>query len=172
MNCPKCNKPNRAEAHYCKWCGTSLANDNVGPLAAIVGMDDIKKKLASLVARYDEHQRRMATTGVSQPFTANIIISGEMGTGKTMLVDAIQQMFQQKGIVKHPPMYIYNSEEFDVFRNAKDFDANLAKAKGGILCIDSVHKLLPDGKDTNTTSLDRIFSGVQTWKGDPIVILC
>lgn len=172
MNCPKCNKPNRAEAHYCKWCGTSLANDNVGPLAAIVGMDDIKKKLAGLVARYDEHQRRMATTGVSQPFTANIIISGEMGTGKTMLVDAIQQMFQQKGIVKHPPMYIYNSEEFDVFRNAKDFDANLAKAKGGILCIDSVHKLLPDGKDTNTTSLDRIFSGVQTWKGDPIVILC
>ena len=171
MNCPKCNKPNRSEAHYCKWCGTALANDNVGPLAAIVGMDDIKKKLADLVARFDEHQRRMATTGVSQPFTANIIISGEMGTGKTMLVDAIQQIFQQKGIVKHPPVYIYNSEEFDIFRNAKDFDANLAKAKGGILSIDNVHKLLPDGQDINTTSLDRIFSGVQTWKGDPIVIL-
>ena len=172
MNCPKCNKPNRTEAHYCKWCGTALANDTAGPLSAIVGMDGVKKSLSSLVARYEEHQRRLAKTGVSQPFTANIIISGEMGTGKTMLIEAIQQIFQQKGIVKHPPVYIYNGEEFDVFRNPKDFDANLAKAKGGILCIDNVHKLLPDGKDTNTTSLDRIFSGVQTWKGDPIVILC
>lgn len=172
MNCPKCNKPNRAEAHYCKWCGTALANDNAGPLAAIVGMDSVKKQIATLMARYDEHQRRMATTGVSQPFSANIIISGEMGTGKTILVEAIQKLFETKGITKHPPVYISNSEEFDAFRNAKDFDANLAKAKGGILCIDAVHKLLPNGKDTNTTSLDRIFSGVQTWKGDPIVILC
>ncbi|MGM9708178.1 MAG: AAA family ATPase [Prevotella sp.] len=149
-----------------------MADNNVGPLASIVGMEDIKKQLQALVSRFDEHKRRMATSGVSQPFSANIIISGEMGTGKSMLVDAIQQLFQQKGITKHAPTYILNSEEFDVFRTPKDFDANLAKAKGGILCIDAVHKLLPNGQDTQTTPLDRIFSGVQTWKGDPVVILC
>lgn len=172
MICPQCQKQNREQAHYCKWCGSALSNDNTGPLADLVGMDNVKKQLMTLVARYEEHQRRMKTTGVSQPFTANIIISGEMGTGKTMLVEVIEKLFSQKGMTKHPATYILNSEEFDAFRNAKDFDANLAKAKGGILCIDAVHKLLPDGQDTNTTSLDRIFSGVQTWKGDPFVILC
>ena len=172
MICPQCQKQNREQAHYCKWCGSALSNDNTGPLADLVGMDKVKKQLMTLVARYEEHQRRMKTTGVSQPFTANIIISGEMGTGKTMLVEVIEKLFSQKGMTKHPATYILNSEEFDAFRNAKDFDANLAKAKGGILCIDAVHKLLPNGQDTNTTTLDRIFSGVQTWKGDPFVILC
>lgn len=172
MICPQCQKQNREQAHYCKWCGSALSNDNTGPLADLVGMDKVKKQLMTLVARYEEHQRRMKTAGVSQPFTANIIISGEMGTGKTMLVEVIEKLFSQKGMTKHPATYILNSEEFDAFRNAKDFDANLAKAKGGILCIDAVHKLLPNGQDTNTTTLDRIFSGVQTWKGDPFVILC
>lgn len=171
MNCPQCQKPNREQAHYCKWCGTAISSNNTGPLAELVGLEKIKEQLMILVARYEEYQRRMKTTGVSQPFSANIIISGEMGTGKTMLVEAVGKLFQQKGITKHPATYILNSDEFDSFRTPKDFDANLAKAKGGILYIDAVHKLLPNGQDTNTTTLDRIFSGVQTWKGDPIVIL-
>ena len=24
MNCPKCNKPNREKAVFCKWCGTNV----------------------------------------------------------------------------------------------------------------------------------------------------
>ena len=67
MICPQCQKQNREQAHYCKWCGSALSNDNTGPLADLVGMDKVKKQLMTLVARYEEHQRRMKTTGVSQP---------------------------------------------------------------------------------------------------------
>ena len=53
MICPQCQKQNREQAHYCKWCGSALSNDNTGPLADLVGMDKVKKQLMTLVARYE-----------------------------------------------------------------------------------------------------------------------
>ena len=35
MNCPKCNKPNREKAVFCKWCGTNVVTKATEPLVFI-----------------------------------------------------------------------------------------------------------------------------------------
>lgn len=37
MNCPKCNKPNREKAVFCKWCGTNVVTKATEPLRELVG---------------------------------------------------------------------------------------------------------------------------------------
>ena len=39
MNCPKCNKPNREKAVFCKWCGTNVVTKATEPLRELVGME-------------------------------------------------------------------------------------------------------------------------------------
>ena len=36
MNCPKCNKPNREKAVFCKWCGTNVVTKATEPLRELV----------------------------------------------------------------------------------------------------------------------------------------
>jgi len=48
MNCPKCNKPNRDKAVYCKWCGESVITKSNAPLKELVGMEQVKKLFAGL----------------------------------------------------------------------------------------------------------------------------
>jgi len=43
--------------------------------------------------------------------------------------------------------------------------------KGGILCIENVQKLLPSGAANDINKLDKLFSCMDKWNNDPIVIL-
>ena len=49
MNCPKCNKPNREKAVFCKWCGTNVVTKATEPLRELVGMETVKNQLQDLV---------------------------------------------------------------------------------------------------------------------------
>ena len=49
MNCPKCNKPNRENAVFCKWCGTNVVTKATEPLRELVGMEIVKNQLQDLV---------------------------------------------------------------------------------------------------------------------------
>ena len=51
MNCPKCNKPNREKAVFCKWCGTNVVTKATEPLRELVGMETVKNQLQDLVSR-------------------------------------------------------------------------------------------------------------------------
>lgn len=48
---------------------------------------------------------------------------------------------------------------------------NTADLKGGILCIENVQKLLPSGAANDINKLDKLFSCMDKWNNDPIVIL-
>lgn len=45
MNCPKCNKPNRESAVFCKWCGAHVVTKATEPLRELVGMETVKNQL-------------------------------------------------------------------------------------------------------------------------------
>ena len=166
MICNYCQKENRAQAVYCKWCGKKLENKQ-NPLDAIIGRDEVKRQLKSIADTFSFLQARKATDNIR--LSANSIILGETGTGKSMLVKAIGDFFFQNDIIKKNVVTVVDAVDYDRF--VKDWDNNVQKAKGGILVIDNAQKLLPDKYSTSVNPLDKIFVEMQNWKEDPIVII-
>lgn len=50
MNCPKCNKPNREKAVFCKWCGTNVVTKATEPLR--VGGDGNRQEPVAGFGKY------------------------------------------------------------------------------------------------------------------------
>ena len=89
MVCDHCQKENRSNAKYCKWCGKPLVNLNV--LDRMIGLDDVKQQLKSIVDTYTFLFSRKDIMKVR--LSVNTIIIGETGTGKTALAEVIRDYF-------------------------------------------------------------------------------
>ncbi len=166
MICQHCHKENRAQAIFCKWCGKKVESQH-NPLDDIVGRDEVKRQLQSIANTFAFIQARKETENIR--LSANSIIIGETGTGKTMLANAIAEFFFQNDIIKTNKVTIVDAVDFDRF--VKDWDENIKKAKGGVLVFDNAQKLLPDTYSNSVNPLDKVFVEMQKWKEDPIVII-
>lgn len=82
MNCPKCNKPNREKAVFCKWCGTNVVTKATEPLRELVGMETVKNQLQDLVNTCESLALRAQRSGISIRLGMDMIITGNTGTGK------------------------------------------------------------------------------------------
>ncbi len=176
MDCPKCNKPNRDTALFCKWCGEGVVAHNNDALSQLVGMESIKEQLQDLLKVCQSIAVRAQVTGVKMRIGMNMCITGNTGVGKTSLVKAIQQIFLAQGIVKKPTMTLVDAADYDEFSKKTDkadfLEENIKKAKGGILVIDNAHKLVPEEESNDINKLDRLFKYMNgELDSDPIIIL-
>ena len=169
MNCPKCNKPNRENAVFCKWCGTNVVTKATEPLRELVGMETVKNQLQDLVNTCESLALRAQRSGISIRLGMDMIITGNTGTGKTKLAGVLQKLLYSSGIIKKPAMKVVDAVDYEEF--AKEWEKNTADLKGGILCIENVQKLLPSGAANDINKLDKLFSCMDKWNNDPIVIL-
>ena len=169
MNCPKCNKPNREKAVFCKWCGTNVVTKATEPLRELVGMETVKNQLQDLVNTCESLALRAQRSGISIRLGMDMIITGNTGTGKTKLAGVLQKLLYSSGIIKKPAMKVVDAVDYEEF--AKEWEKNTADLKGGILCIENVQKLLPSGAANDINKLDKLFSCMDKWNNDPIVIL-
>lgn len=167
MVCQHCQKENRPQAIYCKWCG-KLLEVKRNPLDDIVGREDVKRQLKSIANTFAFIQARKETENIR--LSANTIIIGETGTGKTMLAQAMGEYFFQNGIIEKNKVTVVDAVDFDRF--VEDWDDNIKQAKGGLLVFDNAQKLLPDTVANSVNPLDKVFVEMQKWKEDPIVVIC
>lgn len=166
MICQHCQRENRRQAIFCKWCGKKVESLH-NPLDDIVGRDDVKRQLHSIANTFAFIQARKETENIR--LSANSIIIGETGTGKTMLAEAIGEFFFLHDIIKSNKVTTVDAVDFERF--VRDWDENVKKAKGGVLVFDNAQKLLPDSYANSVNPLDKVFVEMQKWHEDPIVII-
>src|SRR5574344_2448322 len=151
MKCEHCHKDNRAIAKFCRWCGKPMKTQDV--LSKIVGLDDVKSQLQTIVDTYTFLQSRQDVARVR--LSVNAIIRGETGTGKTMLAEIIRDYFYQNKII--PKQKLTMVDAVDYKRFVDKWDGNIKKAKGVVLFFDNVQKLLPDRYSNQVNPPDKLF---------------
>ena len=127
MNCPKCNKPNREKAVFCKWCGTNVVTKATEPLRELVGMETVKNQLQDLVNTCESLALRAQRSGISIRLGMDMIITGNTGTGKTKLAGVLQKLLYSSGIIKKPAMKVVDAVDYEEF--AKEWEKNTADLK-------------------------------------------
>jgi len=135
----------------------------------LVGLDEVKAEIDKIVKTMSAIKNRQKTTGVSTRIGINTLIIGNTGTGKTSIANMLQQLFFSNQIITKPVAKIVDAVNYKEF--AEEWDDNINQAKGGILFIDNVQKLLPDGYSKEINELDKLFHSMDSWNDDPIVVL-
>ncbi len=169
MNCIKCDKPNRSIAKYCKYCGEAIKQSSNDALNSIVGHENIKAILLEQIDRAKRLNSMKGSSGNTISVNRHTIIVGETGTGKTMLANTICNLYADAGFIQKPKMIIIDAPQFSDW--VQKYEDNIKNALGGILFLDNVQRLLPDGAVKSLTQLDKVFSGMEKMGNDPIIIL-
>jgi len=169
LKCDKCGSENRSIAKYCKKCGEALYSDATMALESLVGLSAVKNEISRIVGIYNTIRARQKISGSQHQINLHTLILGSTGTGKSALVNVLQQLYFKNKIITKPTVYRVDAVDYPDF--AEDFQNNIKKAKGGILFIDNVQKLVPGGYATDLNLLDKLFSEMENFGCDPIVIL-
>lgn len=166
--CKKCNASNRESAKYCKYCGTKLSLPSF-QLEDLVGLEEIKKEIQKIIkiAQVIEKKRK-AGQKVSK-INLHTTIIGNAGTGKSRIAEILCRVFYKYGITTKEEAIIVDAVNWSQF--IKDFEQNFQKAKGGVLFIDNVQKLVPAGYANEINLLDKLFNEMDKSQYDPIIIL-
>lgn len=168
IKCEKCNADNRDNAQYCKYCGAKIAKSSFN-LEDLVGLDDIKQQIQKII-NIAQSMTKKKKDGQSVPkVNLHTIIIGNTGTSKSKIGEILCRVFYKYGITAKEDAVMVDAVDYSKF--AKDFETNYGKAKGGILFIDNVQKLLPAGYSSEINPLDKLFTEMDKSGYDPIVML-
>ena len=168
LGCAACKAPNRDIAKYCKKCGQELAQPALR-IDELVGMDAVKQQLQGMVSVVQGMEKARKSGQTVPKNNLNTVIIGNAGTGKSKVAAILASVFHQYGITTKKNPDVVNAVDYAEF--AKDFEQNFQKAKGGILFVDNVQKLVPAGYSTDVDPLDKLFAEMDKSAYDPIVIL-
>lgn len=166
--CTACSTPNRDRARFCKRCGQGLPPAATGALEGMIGLPAVKQRLGDLATT----MAAMAQDGTRYGDALHTILMGNTGTGKTQLLHILAEMFHRHGVITNAVARIYDAVDYGDFD--KNFADNYKQAKGGILCIDNVHKLIPADPSQSIIALDRLFLEMtkEANRRDPVIVLC
>ena len=173
--CDKCNKDNREEAIFCRFCGEKLPvieeitiskggrrkikRDKKDHLDGIIGLDQKKEQIREFITIILALMKQRGKS-VLNTLNSNILITGPTGSGKTNFMDTVAAYILNKGIVK--------LEESNFFTSLSIDNLNLSENPLQMFTLDDADKLLPsDGSDDLLgTPLHYVFANMRNRLAD------
>ncbi len=175
IKCNNCGFENRPVALYCRDCGGLLKEliqkKAADPLEKVIGFDQIKDAIRAQGEIFKNiNARKLNGKTIRVPF--NMIITGDSGTGKSILTEAIAEYLFDIGVIKKKKPVVVDVE------TSKDDEIGEAwnNAKDGVLCIDGLHKIIPTNQDEYKKTVilkdlvDRIEDDASGEEGEPVII--
>lgn len=170
--CTQCQSTNRDIAKYCKFCGFEIVSTN-GTIKKeldfdeLIGLTELKKEITEKITFAKGMRQSGRQFDKKQLHT---ILIGNTGTAKSKIADLLAKIYFKNGIISKPDSKTINAVDFTNF--SKDLAVNLNAAKGGIIFIDEVHKLVPaEYVPGQTTPMDKLYVEMEKQNGDPVIIL-
>lgn len=164
--CSDCGMVNRIEALFCKNCGKRLANIESAPLDSLkcevgpdiympelIGLTQVKDVINKIVSTRRNHLAR----GIKKTRNNDLLIFGNSGTGKSMMVRSIAKVLAENGILQKPDPIVLNAvTTLQSYLN--DAENKIDELSGALLCIDSFQGLAHKAKDGSSISeMERVF---------------
>ena len=160
--CPKCQKENRDQAIYCRFCGSKMPETVTGQktgrhnrshkdcLDDLIGLEAQKTQIRELAETVMAIAAQRGNAMLNR-LNANILITGPSGSGKTRLLFSATDYLIEKGLFKDDEQDVFTALSIDTL----DLSENPLKA----ITLDDAHKLLPVDRssDLSGTVLEYIF---------------
>lgn len=113
-----------------------------------VGMAEIKETIRDLANAHAANQLRKAHDEPTIPLGLNLVFTGSAGTGKTMTARIIAELYDSLGLL--PRGHLFEASRGDLVaayegQTARQVRRVLREADGGVLFIDEVYALTPEG---------------------------
>lgn len=161
--CAKCDRENRGQALYCRYCGEKFVeavdapeeeisfddcDDNLSP---IVGMETQKTEIRDFISTVNTLIKQRGRK-VLNTMNLNVLITGPAGSGKKKLANALAAMMIDNGI------FDFKKGKYLSPLNIDDLD--LSEGEIEFVSVDDAHKLLPRDKSEELTGtpLEYLFS--------------
>jgi len=166
-SCPHCQTANRENARYCKQCGAEFAAITAEPMSGLIGLQEIRCSVARLSSAMETYRQY----GLIYSDRLHTVLIGSAGTGKTRLVHELAALYHRFGIAESSTPIVYDAVHYADF--SRNFQENFKKAKGHVLCIENVQKLIPAGYSENVEPIDRLLTEMSKPANrlDPIIVL-
>lgn len=159
--CEKCQKTNRDEAKFCRFCGEKITvADEIG----IIGKKSMQAEFDKLTKTL-KVAKQLASMG--NHVGLDCLVMGDAGTGKHYMALVIADMMVKAGLTDKPVKEVAASEWNEFLGK---FDENISALQNGILVINNAQKLLSITKADRVGELDKLFDKMKNGKA-PIVIL-
>lgn len=172
--CQTCNMGNRAEARYCKWCGSLIQSVSAGAQGGERPETDGFIAKDNILKTFEEFARRCEQTIAFRKLAGNdarpgldCTIAGEAGTGKKYLAAQLCSVLYRFKISDKPNPMLVDAADWDEF-NSK-LDENLASIKKGVLFVTNCQMLLDEGG--RSSRLDKLFARMRQDSNMPVVML-
>lgn len=164
--CDCCGIVNRKEASFCKNCGKRLGVTDTAPLHSMrsgAGVDSLMPELIGHTQVKDiiniivSTRRNHLARGIKKARNNDLLIFGNSGTGKSMIVRSIARVLAENGILQKPEPIVLNAvTTLQSYLN--DAENHIDDLSGALLCIDSFQGLAHKAKDGSSISeMERVF---------------
>ncbi|TDQ01507.1 AAA family ATPase [Labedaea rhizosphaerae] len=146
--------------------------DPLAELRACVGLDAARRELELLLA--EEMAARLRTdAGMTAPKRSrHLVITGERGTGKTMLAGLLGRLYAQSGALDSGHLVSVDRADLTTDDGGASVKAAVMRALGGVLCVENAHDLTTAGPDlaVRQAALDAIEVNLAK-HGDELVVV-
>lgn len=156
---------------------SGIGSDKDGPfieLNSLIGLDQIKSDVRSLV-NYVKIQRMREAKGLkSIPVSLHLVFTGNPGTGKTTIARILAQIYKDIGILKTGQLIEVDRSGLVagyVGQTAIKTQEKIDEAIGGILFIDEAYTLAKEGNDFGQEAIDSLLKAMEDRRGEFIVIV-